>query len=278
MPIAKPATHAGRPGETDETVAEPKRKRKAGPFDDEDGTPIPHARDIPSTYTDHRSRLMHSQFEAPLYSIDRLFTEKELGMNLSRAHFNTRQHFESLKAQGKGANLVHQDHEATAALAALEAGDMDSDAPAGTASPHVLTAGTYHATRSTQRANPLADLANAATSMAPFQVSLNATASKTNPAAPLLTGTSELERENDMYLMARPIGDPSLEIIVERSIEKSGPVEASGAGSDGPASAVAGGSVMVDVNETNDEPAEVVPTQQSSTGVASETPAVETEA
>lgn len=126
----------GRPGEGDgpaalsnaeanaNTNGAGKRKRKAA-FDDDSGSPGPpdprnasinDARGAVSSFengnggsTNHSSRTFqrdgkaraaYSQFEAPLYSIDRLFSEKELLMTMNRAHVSTSDYFDRLRARG----------------------------------------------------------------------------------------------------------------------------------------------------------------------------------
>ena len=112
-----------RPGEADEPASllakaeEIKRKRKAAFDNDDNGSPGPASRNngtsanegsigpTSAPYKDARRRLEHAQFEAPLYSVDRLFSDKELSLNMDRAHLMTAEYFARLRAQGIDSRL-----------------------------------------------------------------------------------------------------------------------------------------------------------------------------
>jgi len=246
-----------RPGEIEEpsstTVMEGnKRKRKAAFDDNDNASPAPAARtadaNTVSSFRDARAKLVHSQFEAPAYSIDRLFSERELAMNMSRAHVATSEFFSRLKAQtmearGNGNNNVIvtgtnngsvelNDNEAGPYLSAQDpdAGENEDDAIShdiSPALPNLLpgpSAQTVHATRASHRANPLADLAN--TAPAPYSINLSATANKANNSAPAPPGVSEAEAQSDILLMQRGAGDPLYGQLMERCCEKLGPMGA----------------------------------------------------
>ena len=196
----------GEPGEDGVGAAETsgKRKRKAATaFDDNDsGSPGPSGRmptnenllaringEAPATShpapSDQRKSQYYAQFESPMYTVERLFSEKELAMNMQRAHFATQDLFNKFKAQGLDAGL----HAATNAAAGVNeidtksaagrkesAGHGDNNGNSATDSPSAPA--TAHVTRSTRltvanssaanggSSNPLNELANTATSAA----------------------------------------------------------------------------------------------------------------
>ena len=197
-----------RPGEGDEPPSlaarseDNKRKRKAAFENDNDsGSPGPTSRLVQSDnapgssslpYKDSKQKLAHTQFEAPLYSVERLFTEKDLSMNLNRAHHMTAEYFARVRAQGIESRLhtAVVQHQANLANGANNGGDsMDvttTDADKGkdgdpmesqkddehddVPSSQTQAPPNTHATRSAQRAaaaasnplNALSDLATAA--------------------------------------------------------------------------------------------------------------------
>ena len=79
-----------------------KRKRKA-PADADNGSPAPPVRAVESEtvlpWKESQSKLEYHQMAAPLYSIDRLFTEKELSLNLQKATYATIEHFNNKRAK-----------------------------------------------------------------------------------------------------------------------------------------------------------------------------------
>lgn len=66
-----------------------KRKRKA-PGDNDNGSPAPAGRDMESAsiFREANAKLEYHQVTAPLYTIDRLFSQKELDQNLQVATFS----------------------------------------------------------------------------------------------------------------------------------------------------------------------------------------------
>ena len=104
---------------------ENKRKRKAAFEETEAGSPGPSIGGRPTTgnptatnanaiannandtyagspYREARAKLAHTQFEAPLYSLERLFTEKELSMVMNNAHIAATHFFTKLQTRGDG--------------------------------------------------------------------------------------------------------------------------------------------------------------------------------
>ena len=214
-----------RPGEGDEPASliarseENKRKRKAAfDTDNDNGSPGPAHRNgsgegVPAPtsapYKDAKQKLVHAQFEAPLYSVERLFTEKELSMNMNRAHLMTAGYFARLRAQGieSRLNTAAMNHQAAASngdtpvaananaddISMLDAdkekqgepGEGNKDDEQEMLSSQNQAPVNTHATRSAQRAaaaaanplNALSDLAAAA-----------ATSSSTLPSTAALAG------------------------------------------------------------------------------------------
>ena len=207
-----------RTGEGDEPASltarseENKRKRKAALENEtENGSPGPvnrngsnDATNAPTSapYKDAKQKSAHAQFEAPMYSVERLFTEKDLLMNMNRAHLMTAEYFARLRAQGiesrlQTAAFQHQTASTNEGSTAGEKrngedvsmNDADQDKegesaegqkegdqePSGQAQGIVNT----HATRSAHRAaaaNPLHALSDLATVAATSNTSLPSTA------------------------------------------------------------------------------------------------------
>ncbi|KAI9716397.1 MAG: hypothetical protein M1828_000339 [Chrysothrix sp. TS-e1954] len=245
----------GRPGETEEAgtqMQDNRRKRKAAFDDNEGGSPGPHSR-VPeggsaTPYMDKRSKLAYAQFEAPVYSVEKLFSEKELQMTMNRAHVNSAEFFRQARAQGIE-NRLHtavngaaingngQSNGATITTSSANAALNDLADAASASAPQAenTTESTtdepataiYHATRSSQRgAGPtgplnngstaLADLANAATTLAPYTININTTASKANNAAPPPPPASEAEITSDLGMMQRTTRD---DVAYERLVK-----------------------------------------------------------
>ena len=152
-----------------------KRKRR-GPLEDNDvGSPGPVGRiagaGAASPLKDAKARWAAVQFEAPLFSIDRLFTEKELSMHLNTAAIAAAQYFATLKVQGNGDgttpdgaadhngdNTDGEDNSGSGTGTAQE-GEGEEDAPP-TAAPEMDRNAnqSFHATRSTRNAGGAAGL------------------------------------------------------------------------------------------------------------------------
>lgn len=216
-----------------------KRKRKAAAEDNDNESPAPNGRlgenRAGALFRDARAKIIHSQFEAPLYSIDRLFTEKELALNLSRAHLATGEVLARAQ-QINGGSVRNGDGEAAEDAIAIEITQEVSGDPADTdgqppdasqqGSTTATAAQTYHATRSTYRppVNPLADLANAATTLAPFPpVQITTVSGKSGPPhAPSWPSLSEAEIQSDMNLMKLDANDPTIARLTERCYDRPG--------------------------------------------------------
>ncbi|KAI9846149.1 MAG: hypothetical protein M1838_001385 [Thelocarpon superellum] len=156
-----------RPGEADDVGAgfsggdgSQKRKRKAGgDMEDGDG-PVPVGRAMEggtaSPFRDARARLTATQVEAPLYSVERLFTEKELAMHLNHAHVAAHNFFADLKAQANGTAdgpMVKADDDDAVGLGdAATAPEGEAEEETALAAPEMERGAnqSHHATRSTR--------------------------------------------------------------------------------------------------------------------------------
>ena len=194
------------------------RGRKRKPAPDDDGTdspaplhsfrPLPHSRSDmmraanPSPYRDARDKTLYAQYEAPVFSIERLFTDKELAHATTIAQISTHHFFHQQPApaavaaaaatnghapaahtsQSAAASLsLHTNGHApsTTALSLDGATDLFSNQhtgvtddsaqangatppPGSLQAPDMERTVSYHATRNATRANPLAALSEAA--------------------------------------------------------------------------------------------------------------------
>ena len=224
-----------RVGDPDEPIIERGRKRKLGD-DEANDSPVPSFRTLGndvtggnSPYNDARAKTLYAQYEAPVYSIERLFTDKELSHASTVAQFATH-------------NFFHQQQQAqeTASAASLTNGhaasvpSLDGSAEAGTiptiaaadADEAAVTAPTsgsplpqaqamdmertisYHATRGATKANPLSFLSDAAVALssdAPlnrFQPAL-VPITKTDKGAPTPPSMNGLDVDSDLAMMMR---------------------------------------------------------------------------
>ncbi|KAI9696044.1 MAG: hypothetical protein M1836_005875 [Candelina mexicana] len=176
-----------RQGDTDDTGSTAiggdstrRRKPRGAPEENEVGSPGPMARitGAASPLKDAKARLAAVQFEAPLFSIDRLFTEKELSMHLNTAAIAAAQYFAALKVQGNGngttpngdadQNGDNTEGEDTSGsgIGTAQEGEGEDDVPPAAAPEMDRNANqSFHATRSTRNAagaaglNLLGDLA-----------------------------------------------------------------------------------------------------------------------
>lgn len=110
------------------SAQENKRKRKSGFNETETGSPGPSGRGlearIGSPFRDAKARLTHTQYEAPLFSLDRLFTEKELTLVMNQAHMAATHFFtkpRTLDRRGNGGGSGGSASAAAASAAAAAA-------------------------------------------------------------------------------------------------------------------------------------------------------------
>jgi len=213
-------------------AADNKRKRKL--FDDpEPDNQGSHARTLDqpgaSPFRDAKARTVHAQFEAPAYSLDRLFTEKELNMAMNQATMAASHFFATRKpaphdAPPNGTPVPNNGTAATAAPngitingdahpSASENGevidpDPDSDElPPGATDMARQTSSNPHATRGATRSalHPSAALANGQIPFIynpPFILDAKIF-QKLNASAPTPPPLSAQDVEQDLKLMLR---------------------------------------------------------------------------
>ncbi|KAK5126117.1 hypothetical protein LTR85_011472 [Meristemomyces frigidus] len=230
-----------------------KRKRKAAALD-EDGneSPAPAFRPLPppdalgggrSPFKDAREKNIYTQYEAPAYSLERIFTEKELALATATAQQATYRHFHQPQQQqeqasnGNGTTAVPSiDGEVVGAEAAdgeegaahpttegLAAGTPPPSQPTPAAAAPEMERTTSHQvlTRGGARANPLAALSDLATAaagvasapvrdnpFAPVVPSYHAVTRSEKSGAPAPPGVGQLDIDNDFEMMRRA-GDPA---------------------------------------------------------------------
>jgi len=198
-------------GETEEVAAETKRKRKL--FEDNDNeSPGPSGRielGVGSPFREAKARTVNAQFEASAYSLERLFTEKELNMAMNQAttaasHFFAKMKTADPSAQDpatNGTNGTNGDHASDAG----DNGDMDldSDELPGAADMTRQISSNPHATRGATRSQ-----LNLASGQIPFIYNppfvLDAKIfQKANAAAPPPPPLAPQDVEQDLKLMLR---------------------------------------------------------------------------
>lgn len=145
-----------------------KRKRRA-PAELENGSPGPAGRDMEPTipFKEANARIEAHQVSAPLYSIDRLFSNRELDLNLQQASYeviaeqNAKRRRLNADSQTNGGSV---DPFARATSESDESFPQPDDGPDGEAEDPMATAATmertntqtstqYHTTRSTRKIN-----------------------------------------------------------------------------------------------------------------------------
>lgn len=232
-----------RPDEDGYGADSAKRKRKAPADEEEHQSPAPSIRPATENKTstpfkDAKAKAFYTQQEAPLFSISNLFTEKELAFNLTQAHAEANGFFARAKALSNssapisvnGVNGAVLDTATTASVDGVEG--ADNDVPMN-GSPSMTPAIPVHATRSSNRTNPLNDLANAAITSAPFFATVAAVPlinSKGNPPrCESLPGLNDADLNSDLQMMRMDPSEPLLNKLAERCVEKAGPIAVSDA-------------------------------------------------
>lgn len=233
---------AGSPVEAGENG---KRKRKAVNAEEDDNqSPAPAFRLPPpdalgggrSPFKDARDKHAYIQYEAPAYSLERLFTDKELALATDSAKMATYQQFHQPRpdqtTQTNSTAVPSVDEENNAIDAAEDNGDPNNTAPGdamttgspapgqqATAPEMERTASHQVLTRGSARANPLAALTNLADAAAASTMPTNSTI-RDNPFAPVIPsfhavtrseksgapappGVNAMDIDNDIAMMTR---------------------------------------------------------------------------
>jgi hypothetical protein len=158
-----------RGGDAEETSD--KRRRKALAEDNIDNqSPAPTTR-VESTsntfpWRDTNAKNIYHQYEAPLYSIDRLFTDKELQFAMNNAAISATNHL--IREKFSGNNQINGESESHGALNGEEVVESreqktieETDGDSGAQDMERTTSQAYHQTRGATK-NALLDLAAAA--------------------------------------------------------------------------------------------------------------------
>ncbi|KAF2458743.1 Sds3-like-domain-containing protein [Lineolata rhizophorae] len=187
------------------------RKRKAAAFDEDNGAGVGGGG---TPFRDAKARAVHAQYEAPLYSIERLFTERELTMSLNTAHTAAQHFFAKLKVQEQ----QQQQQAAQAVEGDGSTGAATGDASAAADASGVATRGSsrhphhhhhHHGSPAPAAPTPpssLSDVHRAAAAIfasappPPLTLPTNLS-SRANVSAPPPAPLREADIENDLLLM-----------------------------------------------------------------------------
>lgn len=201
-------------GEDVAAAAETKRKRKLFEENDND-SPGPSGRHtelgVGSPFREAKARTAHTQFEAAAYSLDRLFTEKELNLALNQATIAAAHFFAKMKnaepvqeVTTNGTNGTVHDH--TSDNGDVADDNHDSDSPAGAPEMTRQVSSNPHATRgATRSAFNITSLANGRTPFiynTPFILDAKIF-QKPNAQAPTPPPLAANEIDQDLTLMKR---------------------------------------------------------------------------
>ncbi|KAF2178245.1 hypothetical protein K469DRAFT_642888 [Zopfia rhizophila CBS 207.26] len=203
-------------GDPDDLAAGAENKRKRKLFEDNDNdSPGPSGRSmelgVGSPFREAKARTVHNQFEAPAYSLERLFTEKELTMAMNHATIAAANFFAKMKnpetaqdATTNGTNGVNHDHNSENGDGGNDV-DNDSDSPPGPLGMTRQVSSNPHATRGATRSALAPSITGGRfpfTSNTPFILPANI-GSKPNAAAPTPAPLSTQDVDQDIMLMMR---------------------------------------------------------------------------
>lgn len=241
------------------------KKRKITTLEPEDGneSPAPAFKPIAndlgggrSPFKDAREKTLYTQYEAPAYSLERIFTDKELAMATNTAQIATFKHLQGLDQPANSASnggpstaVPSVDGEILPPAPSAD-GDLDvimqhdgtSNTPPPGAAPEMERTTSHQVlTRGGARANPLAaltDLATLAANSAPTDVrpfapvmpNMHAVTKSEKAGAPPPAGVDSYNIESDFELMARAMenheedddtssGKPLREQLLEQALD-----------------------------------------------------------
>ncbi|KAL1600445.1 hypothetical protein SLS60_006831 [Paraconiothyrium brasiliense] len=201
-------------GEAEDIAQENKRKRKLFETDDND-SPGPSGRNVEfganSPFREAKARTMHTQFEASAYSLERLFTEKELNMAMNQATTAASNFFAKMKTSDTEQPTTNGTNGTTTnGERALDMGDdapdeQDSDDIPGAVDMGRQVSSNPHATRGATRAHPNFNLATGTipTMYAPPFILDAKIFQKPNASAPAPPPLGAADVEQDLKLMLR---------------------------------------------------------------------------
>ncbi|EON67513.1 hypothetical protein W97_06881 [Coniosporium apollinis CBS 100218] len=246
----------GDPEDLVAAAAEKQRKRKAALEENDNGSPGLAQRNADlgfgSPFRDARTKKEYTQFEAGAYTIDRLFTEKELAMTMNHASLAATSFFAKAASQtlvnGHAATALDSlpngdvpqlldapDNDMTnapTATATATATDPDSASPSDASAPALaapeMERQPSHATRATTRTAPPPSLSAAVLRALPPHPGASAVpvilpanlASKPNAAAPPPAPLSAADIESDLAFLGRGVGaeDPWNERLLDAAV------------------------------------------------------------
>lgn len=203
-------------GDAEEIAAATEHKRKRKLFEDQDNdSPGPAGRNVEigigSPFREAKARTVNAQFEASAYSLERLFTEKELNMAMNQATTAASHFFAKMKGAPQDAptngttNGTNGDHASENGDAMDQ--DQDSDDIPGASDMMRQISSNPHATRGATRSalNPTAAIANGQIPFiynAPFILDAKIF-QKINASAPTPPALTAHDIEQDLKLMLR---------------------------------------------------------------------------
>ncbi|KAF2001856.1 hypothetical protein P154DRAFT_521339 [Amniculicola lignicola CBS 123094] len=219
-------------GDADDIVATTEHKRKRKLFEENDhDSPGQSAWNndlgVGSPFREAKARTIHNQFEASAYSLERLFTEKELNMAINQATVAASHYFANMKnadataePHTNGTNGATHDHHS-------ENGDVDaddSDSPPGPPEMARQISSNPHATRGATR-SALGPAGVTGGRMPfiynpPFILPPNVF-NKPNATAPPIAELPSHDVEQDILLMTRdaPLDDQLNERILREAVQ-----------------------------------------------------------
>ncbi len=188
-----------------------KRKRRA--LDDEPGSPI---RDGISTPTERAKAKVHAHQTAPLYSINTLFTEKELHLQSHQAHIATRHFFSTSKGgdQTNGADLRTKVQEFGQSSGSADESNPDDEDGLVALDMERTASQNFHVTRSTRntggqtRLDILSDVAIANRPQLPY-ATLHNYQPRNGAALPAVSQLIQEEVEEDQEKLRAFVNEPS---------------------------------------------------------------------
>ena len=203
-------------GDAEELAAANEHKRKRKLFEDQDNdSPGPAGRNIEmgtgSPFREAKARTVNAQFESAAYSLERLFTEKELNMAMNQATTAASHFFAKMKgapqdpATNGTTNGTNGDHGSENGDAMDQ--DQDSDDIPGASDMVRQVSSNPHATRGATRSalNPTAAIANGQIPFIynpPFVLDAKIF-QKINASAPTPPALTAHDVEQDLKLMLR---------------------------------------------------------------------------
>ncbi|KAF1977560.1 hypothetical protein BU23DRAFT_527063 [Bimuria novae-zelandiae CBS 107.79] len=199
-------------GDQEDMAQENKRKRKLFETDDNDSPGMELG--VGSPFREAKARTMHTQFEASAYSLERLFTEKELNMAMNRATTAASNFFAKLKTSDTSQEPATNGTNGTTTNGdrAFDAGDgpedqdQDSDDIPGAVDMGRQVSSNPHATRgATRSTHPQLNLASGhiPTLYNPPFILDAKIFQKPNASAPAPPALAAADVEQDLKLMLR---------------------------------------------------------------------------